>query len=150
VSRRGKRRDFPPGELMLAAMVDMMINILIFLLTLYGTDPIDVQPSADLVVPSSHSKDPVEPGVSMVVTRRAVLVDGVEVAALGAEKPSAAALSRLQDELVKRLVPEADGAPPELSVQCDHRVPWDVLGPVLGVAQDAGYGRFRFVVRQED
>ena len=39
MSRRFRRIEVNGESLMLAAMVDMMVNLLIFLLHLYGTDP---------------------------------------------------------------------------------------------------------------
>ena len=161
---RRRRREFPPGELMLAAMVDMMINILIFLLTLYGTDPIDVRGSADLQLASSLSHDPVKYAVAVVVSQKAVEVDGVPVLALH-EDGGALRLpegSSALDGFARELAGRRDAAVraaserrqeptiPDMSIQCDRRVPWEVLGPLLTVAGDVGFGQFRFVVHGEE
>ena len=79
MSRRRRRPHRPadhPGELALAAMVDMMINILMFLLTLYGTDPVTVQPSADLQVPASTTRRPVQYAPDLRVSAKEITLDG--------------------------------------------------------------------------
>ena len=159
---RRHRREFPPGELMLAAMVDMMINLLIFLLTLYGTDPIEVRGSADLQLASSASHDPVKYAVAVVVSQKAVEVDGVPLLLLreqdGALRlPEGTTLEAFVTVLAGKrdaalVVAASKGveAVPDMSIQCDRRVPWEVLGPLLTAAGDAGFGQFRFVVHGEE
>ncbi len=147
---------------MLAAMVDMMINLLIFLLTLYGTDPIDVRGSAELQLASSASHDPVKYAVSVVVSQKAVEVDGVPVVLLREENGAlrfpdgdalggfTQALAQRRDEAVAAAAKRGEDAIPDMSIQCDRRVPWEVLGPLLTQAGDAGFGQFRFVVHGEE
>lgn len=161
-SNRRRRREFPPGELMLAAMVDMMINLLIFLLTLYGTDPIEVRGSVDLQLASSQSHDPVKYAVAVVVSLKAVEIDGAPVLMLrevdgalrlpegSAFEAFAAALVGKRDAAVAAAAAKGVEAVPDMSIQCDRRVPWEVLGPLLTQAGDAGFGQFRFVVHGEE
>lgn len=163
--RRARRRDHASGELMLAAMVDMMINILIFLLTLYGTTPIELPKGESLALASSAAREPVKLAVTVAVTTASVYVDNVSVLPLdrasgvprlppaavvdGRIAPLADALLALIDEA---RAPGPDGQPvePELLLQVDKAVPWSVLGAVMHTAEAVGYPRARFVVRSSD
>jgi hypothetical protein len=161
MSRRRRRPHRPsdhPGELALAAMVDMMINILMFLLTLYGTDPIAVQPTADLDVPTSTTRRPVQYAPDLRVTTREIILDGEIILALGpgpSLPPRAledgvlpALRARLAEAAVAaRSTAETDAEPLRIDVQCDRRMPWEVLGPVLHTAGVAGFPAYRFIVR---
>ncbi|MEQ1500765.1 MAG: biopolymer transporter ExbD [Myxococcota bacterium] len=158
---RAKRRDMPGTELALAAMVDMMINLLIFLLHLYGRNPLQSQPKDALELASSRSQDPIAVAVSVVVSLTAVSVrgetivplesrDGVPAYADGAVVDRA--LPELADRLRTALADAQENAAgeevePEVVVESDRRIPWSVLEPVVASAGDAGIARIRFVVR---
>lgn len=147
--RRGKRRrEMPPGELMLAAMVDMMMNLLIFLITLYGTDPIDLRPSNELVLPRAATGVPIEGAVVVEVTAKSIAVEGRPVVTLTDGMVPAGGYAALAAALTaeRGKVTDVD-AEPELSIQCDRRVPWSVLGPIVTVAGRSGFPEFRFIVR---
>lgn len=162
-ARRSRRQEFPEGELMLAAMVDMMINILLFLLTLYGATSIATPPGDPIQFAPSASREPVRPQITLAVTPSAVFVGTTSVVALdvGGTTPRLPA-GAVTDGLVPtvasalqalaRTTPPLPGAEPrpapELLVECDKRVPWSVLGPLLHTAERAGFGVTRFVVRQ--
>lgn len=159
---RAKRREMPTTELSLAAMVDMMINILIFLLFLYGRGSLEASPSEDLQLAKSTAKDTVRASVAIVLTRRSIdiggqtaldLVDDAGVPRLpeGAvtegHLPEIARL--LEEKRVKaeqQPLPEGKVYVPELLVETDRRVPWSVLGPVLRSGAKAGFEQYRFVV----
>lgn len=158
--RRVKRREMPTGELMLAAMVDMMMNLLIFLITLYGTDPIEIEPSPELILPRSTAERPIQAAPVLRVTTRQVALGSTVIASLteGADGPAlpvgALEGGRLPDlERELKALAEAAGPLAEASqtraidIQCDKRVSWDVLGPLVETAGRAGFGDFRFIVR---
>lgn len=154
---RAKRREMPVVELSLAAMVDMMINILIFLLHLYGRGAMVEPQSDDMELADSTTEEPLQLTVGVVVTRRAVEVGGqviVDLEELQLPKGAVAdgALPALTDALVAELSRERAKAKPgepteaQLLVQTDKRVPWSVLGPVLRSGAAAGAASYRFVV----
>ena len=150
--RRHRERRLPSGDLMLAAMVDMMVNILIFLLHLYGTDPGNVPASEDLQLAASTAIDAVQPGfVVLVMSKTAVTVDGSKVITLGGEGPNPTELDALGMVLSDRArkaqakAPDPD-KPVEIVVEIDKREPWSVLRPVLATVGRAGFGHVRFVV----
>ena len=161
--KSSRREEFPSGELALAAMVDMMMNLLIFLITLYGTDPIDVRPSPGLVVPTASSKRPVLYAADLRVSTAEVRINGVTVVTLeegpdGQPRLPAGAvvdglIPKLTEELVRldETLPKsedpADGTKRKVDLQADRSISWDVLGPVIDTAGRAGFGKLRFVVR---
>jgi hypothetical protein len=157
--RARARRAVPHTELMLAAMVDMMVNLLIFLLHLYGTAPIET--SADgLQVPDATTREPIELAPVVVVTRKALEIEGKPVITFveleGELTYPEGVLDKgqippLHDWLVGRkaaLVEQSeDGHVPDaIVVECDRRLPWSVIEPVLATSGAAGFPRFRFVV----
>ena len=158
---RERRRDAGHSELMLAAMVDMMVNLLIFLLHLYGNDPVEISRSDALVLPKSVSRDPIERAPLVVVSQEAIEAGGQPLVHLvrvdGA--PSLpedalvdgrlAGLQRwLEEQLARTPVdPAAPRTPPYVVVEVDRSVPWSVVRAVVGTAGGAGYAGYRFVVR---
>jgi biopolymer transport protein ExbD len=155
-----RRHETGGGEgLMLAAMVDMMVNLLIFLLHLYGSGGVEVPPGLQLA--SSTSTAPTSPAVSVAVSpdavslRGKVLLRGTGNDADPWQASSDGTIPVLQDALeaeAKRIEadarPAADGAvpEPEILVQVDRRVPWTALQPVLRSAGRAGFVKVRFLV----
>jgi biopolymer transport protein ExbD len=151
-----RRREPQRSELMLAAMVDMMINILLFLLQLYGNSAITIQPSPDLELARSSARDQVQWAVSLVVSRNAVRLADKDIGSFPAQNraPSQAEyealVHALGDERSKVQVRARDHmAPTEVVVQADKHLSWQVLGPVMRAASDAGFANVRFVVAVE-
>lgn len=142
--RERRRRELPAGELQLAAMVDMMINLLLFLLNLYG-NATGVEPSDTLSFARSTEDAPIHPAPAVVVSRASVKVAGDAVGTWSAEgrAPDGAEVDALRSAL--RGLPRSGDAP-ELLLQVDRRVPWTSIGPVLTVAGDEGFAHVRFVV----
>jgi biopolymer transport protein ExbD len=156
--RRLRRLESAPGELMLAAMVDMMINLLIFLLHLYGTTPVEVKPTADLQFPQARVADPMQAGRVVRVTHSGVEIDGqptVRYETVDGRLGFPAASLRdgqlgvLADFLVQQ-AGKPEESSPEILVQCDKRVPWSVLGVVVRTAGESGYPKMRFVVAHDE
>lgn len=163
-NRRG-RREFAHTELMLAAMVDMLVNILIFLLHLYGTAPIEAT-TADLDLPDSMATDPVEAAPIVVLTISAVQVDGEPLVSFASQNTSVGSaegilaypdgtlengqLPPLTRWLTARraamIEHHPDSKPDTIIVECDRRVPWSVITPVLSTAGAVGFTQFRFIV----
>ena len=151
---RARRRMHGGEELALAAMVDMMINLLVFLLFLYGSDPIDAPPGPDMELSESSATEAVRPSVAVVITVREISVEGIAVQALIARDgvPAlpentvvAGDIPNLADRLRDELSRAEDRArrrgaewEPELMIQSDRRVPWAVLQPVVHSAGSAG------------
>jgi hypothetical protein len=156
---RARRTHLPAPELALAAMVDMMINLLIFLLHLYGRDPLTVPLSDEMQLPRSASEDAaVVARIPVVVSTKTIwvgtspvlslaVVDGRPALPDGAVADGAvdALIAPLRDALANARSSERTDAPAELVVQADRRVPWAVLGPVIRSGALAGADRYRFL-----
>lgn len=150
--RRGQRRHVEvAGDLTLAAMVDVFVNLLIFLLHLYGTGSAT---ASELELAKSSAVDPVLPGVTVTVSREAVLVGGTRVGTLAEVEADAGVLTETLRQAAGRLMAEVDpsalppGGPPVLmlSLEVDRRVPWTALRPVLKSAGTAGFADLKFAV----
>jgi biopolymer transport protein ExbD len=144
--RRSRKRVEPQGDLMLAAMVDMMVNVLLFLLTLYGAGPSTLVGELDL--PEATSKDDTTAEVELAVTEDVVAIDGVVVLSLdranGWSQLPHTDLFSVREKL--RLRRQDFQEVPRLAVSIDRRVPWSVVKPLLAVAGDQGFTDLRFVV----
>jgi len=147
--RKSGRRVEPQSDLMLAAMVDMMVNVLLFLLTLYGSAGVE----GDLQLPEGASKSEPASEVELTISQQSVDVDGSPV--LGVESGggwaslSEDALTRGLDALEAELRERHESTAtetPRLAVQIDRRVPWSVVEPLIRTAGDAGFVDLRFVV----
>jgi biopolymer transport protein ExbD len=147
--RKGGRRIEPQSDLMLAAMVDMMVNVLLFLLTLYGSTAVD----GDLQLPEGTSKSEPTSEVELTISQQSVDVDGSPVLGVqssgGWASLSEEGLTRGLDALEAKLRERHDSTStetPRLAVQIDRRVPWSVVEPLIRTAGDAGFVDLRFVV----
>jgi biopolymer transport protein ExbD len=147
--RKGGRRIEPQSDLMLAAMVDMMVNVLLFLLTLYGSATV----IGDLQLPEGTSKSEPASEVELTITQQSVNVDGSPVLPVetggGWASLTEDGLTRGLDSLEATLRDRRDAFPsdpPRLAVQIDRRVPWSVVEPLIRTAGDAGFVDLRFVV----
>ncbi len=156
--RARRRRDEPTGELALAAMVDMMINILLFLLQLYGNSTVMVQSSPDLSLPRSDSADPIRYAVNVVVSRAKVTVGPDTVSEFPAENrvPTeldlsaiTAALTAAREAQQARNATTGTPEPAQVILQVDRRLPWEQLSPVIDAVGSAGFEDVRFVVAAE-
>ncbi len=139
-------------------MVDMMINILLFLLQLYGNSTVMVQSSPDLSLPRSESADPIRYAVNVVVSRAKVTVGPDTVSEFPRENrvPTeldlsaiTAALTAAREAQQARSAGSATPEPAQVILQVDRRLPWEQLSPVIDAVGSAGFEDVRFVVAAE-
>lgn len=157
---RRRRQEISTGELSLAAMVDMMINILIFLLFLYGRGGLDVPPSENMQLAKSTATEAIKPSVTLAVSFHRIEIGGKtaldlvddhgtprlpESAVVEGHLPDLTEILTKKREELGPTDPDA-AKQPELLFETDRRVPWAVLGPVLRSASNAGFGQYRFIV----
>lgn len=128
---------------MITSMLDMFTIILVFLLNF-------LDPSTDALqeveLPSVPGAAEIEVGTVLTLSQEGVFVDGDQVLALNGALPAGAALDPLRARLQARRAAEPDARNPSLLVQCDRRTPYTSVAAILDVAEDAGFGGFRFVV----
>jgi biopolymer transport protein ExbD len=143
--RRPRRRLVQSTDLTLAAMVDMMVNILMFLLHLYGSDP-NVSQQGDIELARSSAHTPVEGRVVVVVSKDGAAIGGDLVGSFALEGE----LGDLREALVQEGARERDEeARRSVLVEVDRAVPWPDLRRVLRAVSAAGYEDVRFVVATE-
>ena len=171
------RRAGEPAGLNITSMMDMMTIILVFLLKSYSTQDISVAPSEDLELPVSTVKKAPEMAVNVVVSKKNIVVDGVPLA-FSLEKapdPDNPGQSKLQipedqrngqliDALLDELSKKADTAKNigaqsgsaehefkgRLLIQCDKKLPFEILRQVMYTAGQAQFSEFKFVVYKQE
>ena len=150
MKKRPRMRNKDETGLMLAALIDMLVNILIFLLTLYGSDPGQAA-EAGVELAASTSLDPVAASVVVVISQEFVMISGKPVGPLEQVGHDPKGLQTvLQHEWdrsrAEAVVGEGPVPDPELVLEIDRRVPWTSLRPVLRTAASVGFVDLRFVV----
>jgi biopolymer transport protein ExbD len=160
----------------ITSMMDMMTIILCFLLKSYSTDDISIAASEDLELPSSSALTKPELAVNVVVDKRGITVDGVDVLpltrvsdpdtgkdriAVPEEQLKGQMITLLYDRLLEKAeqskaMAEATGGIKEFGfkgrilLQCDKTLPFEVVRQVMYTAGQAQFGEFRFVVYMTD
>ncbi|MCO4744427.1 MAG: biopolymer transporter ExbD [Proteobacteria bacterium] len=173
MAKKKGRRPTVEGELSITSMMDMMTIILVFLLKSYSTEDISVKASDDLEIPLSSAKKPPRLAVNLVVTRSQVLVDSVpvlslervpdeetgeEIVRVPEDEKKGQMVSKLYDrllekaeyaeELSQRAGTEDSEFKGQILLQCDRRLPFNVIREVMYTAGQAKFGEFKFVVIQ--
>jgi biopolymer transport protein ExbD len=170
------RRAVEPASLNITSMMDMMTIILVFLLKSYSTQDISVAPSEDLELPISTVKKAPEMAVNVIVSKKNIVVDGVPIVGLekvpDADNPGQSKLQipedqrngQLIDSLLDELSKKADTAKDigkqsgseehafkgRLLIQCDKKLPFEVLRQVMYTAGQAQFSEFKFVVYKQE
>lgn len=172
---KARRREEPAG-LNITSMMDMMTIILVFLLKSYSTQDISVAPSEDLELPTSTVQKAPETAVNVVVSKSKIVVDGQTIMTLtsvpdpdnpGKTKIEAKEEDRngqLLEPLLEELSKKADTAKDignqsgsdahafkgRILVQCDKKLPFNVLRQVMYTAGQAQFSEFKFVVYKQE
>ncbi len=152
--RRVTRRTFGGSDVILTSVVDIMTIVLVFLLMSTTGDGVQVEPSADLELPISSAETALRVSVTIVATRRELLVDGQSLLTFDLDDEGTPSVPEsalfhgkvlaLSDKLEARL--SAGSAPGQVLLQCDRRLPYDVIRDIMFTAGQAGFGDFRLVV----
>jgi biopolymer transport protein ExbD len=170
------RRPKEEAGLNITSMMDMMTIILVFLLKSYSTSDVSVAPSEDLELPVSTVQKQVEVAVNLVVSKKNIVVDGVPVLNLekvpDEDNPGQSKLQVPEDQrngqlieaLLDELSKKADTAKNigqqsgseehafkgRLLIQCDKKLPFEVLRQVMYTAGQAQFSEFKFVVYKQE
>jgi biopolymer transport protein ExbD len=163
--RRRKHRTLGSDivGLNLTAMMDVMTILLVFLLQMFAAAPENMTGSEDLTPPKSISQEAIVPGVKLLVSKAAVLVDdkvavrltngvpegGSSMSDLNAWTPVAQALATRRDIIIK--IGTVTGAPFDgsLMVIADQDTPYEVINNVLYQAGKEQFTQFRLIVRSQ-
>lgn len=161
----GRRtREFEPDSLKITSLMDAMVIILCFLLKSYASDPVNIQQSDVLTLPSSKAEDPLERAVVIAITSQAILVDDAKVVDLrqGAVDPSnkrdgatgffieplyqALQNSMQKAKAMRQRNPQAVTSIGMAMILGDYRINYRLLSEVLYTAGQAEFNRFKFAV----
>jgi len=170
------RRAGKGADLNITSMMDMMTIILVFLLKSYSTQDISVAPSEDLELPVSTVQKAPETAVNVVVSKKNIVVDGVPILSLETvpdpdnpgqsklqvpeDQRSGQLIGALEEELSKKAdtaknIGEQSGSAEHefkgrLLVQCDKKLPFEILRQVMYTAGQAQFSEFKFVVYKQE
>jgi Biopolymer transport protein ExbD/TolR len=161
-SRRGKAVE--GMSLQITSVMDMFTIIMIFLLKNYATDPVNIQQSDVLQLPSSVSKIPLERTVVITITTQAIIVDDAKVVDLrqGSVDPSnkrdgatgffiEPLYQSLQNAMQKAKAmrqrnPQAVTSLGMAMILGDQRINYRLLSEILYTAGQAEFNQFKFGV----
>jgi hypothetical protein len=160
--RRG--REIQGMALGITSLMDAFTIIMIFLLKNYATDPVNIQQSDVLQLPSSVATAPLERAVVITITTQAIIVDDAKVVDLrqGSVDPSnkrdgatgffiEPLYQSLQNAMQKAKAmrqrnPQAVTSIGMAMVLGDQRINYRLLSEVLYTAGQAEFNQFKFGV----
>lgn len=161
--RRRKRKSH--GEeitgLNLTAMMDVMTILLVFLLKQFAEAPENITLTEDLTPPTSISRDALVPGVKLLISKTAVMVDndvvirlengnpiGAAANDINAWTPVAQALATRRTTIER--IGEVTGKPFDgsLMVIADSEASFEVITQVLYQAGREQFVSFRLIVQK--
>jgi biopolymer transport protein ExbD len=154
-----KHREVDEASLNITSLMDIMTIILVFLLKSYSTEDIQIAPSDDLRLPNSSASKPPSLAVNTVVSKIAIIVDGVKIVdvsdgAVGDEFKRGTLIAPLFD-ILKEKADEAKALAERnpankfqgrLLLQCDREVPFSLVREVMYTAGQSQFAEFKFVV----
>ncbi len=171
MGKRASRRGQEEQSLSITSMMDIMTILLVFLLKSYSTDDISIAASDDLQIPVSSSIKPPKLAVNVVVSQVDIVVDGQwvlnleevpddESGEMTVQVPEAEKRGQMISSFYESLSAKADTAKSlgertqsgdfdfkgQVLLQCDKRLPFNVIREVMFTAGQAQFGEFRFVV----
>ncbi len=155
--------DLQGFGLNLTALLDVMSNLLFFLLLSFAAQTSSMDAEQGLLLPNSSTEQPLRPSIALRLSQKVLQVDEAVVAQLQGGQVVGAPSGRIEalyQHLLRRraalpaagataaAVP-ADPAEPAdaavLVVYCDAATPYPLLHQVLDTAAAAGFARFRMV-----
>ena len=168
---KGLQRRVPEletiGHLNITPMLDMMTIILVFFLKSFSVSVENISMSEDLTPPKSTSEVKPHSAVAVTITKNALLVEDIPVAAIKRGEVDSSVkrdglsgylitplLSQLQKHTVRlKKIEKMTGGPRgkmpfkgEIVVVADQTIPYRLISEVLYTAGQAEYGKYRLVV----
>ena len=136
----------------LTSLVDVMTILLVFLIKSFSVEGNLVTQAEDLVLPVSSSQKPPHPRSSVEITRKAVICEGHEIITLQKLLQSDSLLvSPLLVWMQAQRGNMRDSAIiPEVLIQCDRDIEYEVVKKVMYTCSKAGFSDFSVLVIQEE
>lgn len=153
--RKHKGPGNPVEGLNLTAMMDIMTIILVFLIKQYEAAPQNITLNDDLTPPKSSSEAEMVPGVSLIISQTAIVVDSKAVVAMtGGKSPTAEEWAKVAKALADRrdqikYLGERGGAKFDGNVMviADENTPYEIISSALLQAGREQYTKYRLILR---
>ncbi|HEY3356113.1 MAG TPA: biopolymer transporter ExbD [Polyangia bacterium] len=143
----------------LVALIDILTNILFFLLVSYASQELQLQQAANVKLPSSYVSQQLKMATMVSLSDQELKVEQVTIAKVGKGKIDAPMegdkIVPLYNKLntLRAMRRSATRGPSEnddvVLLLCDKQVPFAMLSKVLRTAAMAGYPNFRFAVMRK-
>lgn len=150
---RRRRRSSVTAPLRLTSMMDILTVLLLFLLKSFVAEGEVITPAPGVTLPESTSETGPESSVVVAILDDRILLDGRQVAQVGAGEdlliPALAEqldLSRRQGEAIAARRGDTGAYQPKLAIQGDRDIPFAVLQRVMYTCNHSGYGDIALVV----
>jgi biopolymer transport protein ExbD len=164
-AKKAARRNKPPdeGNLTITSLMDIVAIIVIYLLKTYGSDPVMIMPTAGQKIPMSNADAPIQDGVAVYVSTRAITFNNKKIVQLdeGGEVDPAALQNHLIGPLFDAMSEEADKAKQMAAAQGtewsgtviligDQHLKFSTIVNVMYTAGRAEYREYAFCVIQQN
>ena len=152
------------AELQMNSLMDIFVNVLIYLLMNYSTSPVDVSQTEERRLPESYSKLQLKHTTTLGVTTKAILVNRKKVCPLqdGRVDPALKKDKQAQSYLIVPLLEKLKEAASKrkkiakfnkaiqfkgiVTIVADERMPFRLLSEIMYTAGQAEFGKFKFAV----
>ena len=165
-AKRAARRQKPAeeGKLNITSLLDIVSIIVIYLLKSYGSDPVVITPTAGQKIPLSKADMPIQDGVPVYISKRAITFGDQTVVQLdgNGDVDPAAKQGHLIGPLYDLMAEEADKAKSmstskgeetwggRIILVGDQNLKFSTLVDVMYTAGKAEYREYAFCVIQAD
>ncbi|MFZ8932557.1 MAG: biopolymer transporter ExbD [Bacteriovoracaceae bacterium] len=165
IRNRGKRRKIGPLELDITSLLDILVILLVFLLKSYNSSGIVFSVPKEVKLPFSHSSSPGSAGVmvqvspSMIWVEDKVVVNSRNMINRATFDDQGRRIIPLYNELIKikrtskiveKSSPNAKKFSGVINLIVDKSVKYSFVKKLMYTAAEAGYQKYKFVVRGEE
>jgi len=143
----------------LVALIDVLTNLLFFLMVGFAAQQVSVAGANDIKLPSSNTKAEIELSLVLAITKDQILLDDLPIARVvngeieGArEGDKIVSIYDRLNTLRAARQDETGGLSKDddvLFLVADRSAPFTLLAPVMKTAAMAGYPNFRFAVEKQ-
>lgn len=163
-ARKAARRNRPEekGDLTITSLMDVVSIIVVYLLKTYGSDPVVIMPTAGQKIPMSSADAPIQEGVAVYVSTRAITFNNKKIVQLddAGEVDPAALQGHLIGPLFDAMAEEADKSKQMAAAQGtewtgvvilvgDQSLKFSTIVNVMYTAGRAEYREYAFCVIQQ-
>jgi biopolymer transport protein ExbD len=148
-ARRIERRNklLKPAALNIVSLMDIFTILVFFLLV--NSSGQQLPSKKDLTLPESVAETMPEETVSVMVTKREVMVDGRVIVLLKDINEKETFISALKQELEFQAAQDSSGNKVKsLTIMADENLPYSLVDKVLKTCQQVSYRKIAFAVTQ--